>query len=315
MPLTLDQYATYLDSRDLPWPAPPKVDVPRVKPHLPVIPGIKAILWNVYGTLLSISGGDLAFESDNDFLMNVALDKTIHEFKMWASMSRKPGQPSEYMREIYRKVLDEQRLAAADEHGPEIVAEKVWESIIKKLFQKDYKFDATFFGSLTDYSKKVAYFFHASLQGTGCYEDTAHGITEAAQRGLVQGLLGNGQCFTSTQLVRGLNKQDPSLLLDAVMPAKNRILSAFHKAKKPSDTLFQAAIEELGNQGIEPEEILHVGSSLPRDLGPAKKWGMKTALMAGDRISLEATAEQLKDPRFRPDALLTSPGQIPSLLG
>ena len=206
MPLTLDQYATYLDSRDLHWPAPPKVDVPRVKPHLPVIPSIKSILWNVYGTLLAIPGGELAFESDNDFLMNVALDKTIHEFKMWGSMSRKPGQPSEYMREIYRKVLDEQRLAAADEYGPEIVAEKVWESIIKKLFQKEYKFDATFFGSLTDYSKKVAYFFHASLQGTGCYDDAAHGVAEAAQRGLVQGLLGNGQCFTPTQLARGLNK-------------------------------------------------------------------------------------------------------------
>ena len=31
---------------------------------------------------------------------------------MWGSMSRKPGQPSEYMREIYKKALDEQRLAA-----------------------------------------------------------------------------------------------------------------------------------------------------------------------------------------------------------
>ena len=27
--------------------------------------------------------------------MNVALDKTIHEFKMWGSMSRKPGQPAD----------------------------------------------------------------------------------------------------------------------------------------------------------------------------------------------------------------------------
>ena len=29
MPLTLDQYATYLDTRQLPWPAPPQPDVPK----------------------------------------------------------------------------------------------------------------------------------------------------------------------------------------------------------------------------------------------------------------------------------------------
>src|SRR5262249_49175584 len=34
MPLTLEQYASYLDTRDLPWPAPPEVEPPRAKPHL-----------------------------------------------------------------------------------------------------------------------------------------------------------------------------------------------------------------------------------------------------------------------------------------
>ncbi|WP_020469996.1 HAD family hydrolase [Zavarzinella formosa] len=311
MPLTLDQYATHLDGRGLPWPAMPMVDAPKVRPHLPDLSGVRAVLFNVYGTLMAIPEGELKFDLENEFIVGVALEKTIHEFKMWASMSRKPGQPSEYMKEVYRKVVAELRLMpSAGEKYPEILAEKVWESIIKKLFQKDYKFDATFYGSLNDYSKKVAYFFHASLQGTGCYPCAAETMAELAGRHISLGLLGDGQCFTPTQLARGLAKQREGTVLDHLVPASRRLLSHSLNARKPSDTMFQAALETLGEAGIEASETLHVGSSLTRDIGPAKKWGMKTALFAGDRASLSATGEQLKDPQYRPDAMLTELSQL-----
>lgn len=311
MPLSLDQYATYLDGRGLPWPAPPPADPPKVKPHLPRIEGIRGVLWTVYGTLLAIPEGDLKFEVANDFQMNVALDKTIHEFKMWGSMSRKPGQPSEYMREIYKKAVDEQRMMPSEDKHPELPSEKVWEGIVKKLFQKEYKFDAGFFGALNEYSKKIAYFFHASLQGTGCYPNAADAVTRLADAGIAQGLLADGQCFTVTQLARGLAKQDAALNFAALFPTAKRVISCDHKARKPSDTLIQAGIEAMG---LDPSAILHVGSSLPRDIAPAKAWGMKTALYAGDRQSLDATGDLLKDAKHRPDALITDLAQVVDLI-
>jgi FMN phosphatase YigB (HAD superfamily) len=314
MSLTLDQYATYLDTRDLPWPAAPQADPPKVKPHLPQLEGVRAVLWTVYGTLLAIPDGDLKFEIANDFIMNVALDKTIHEFKMWGSMSRKPGQPADYMREIYKKAINEQRLAPAPDQYPELLSEKIWEGIIKKLFQKEYQFDTGFYGSLNDYARKVAYFFHASLQGTGCYANAATALRFVADCGLTQGLLADGQCFTFTQLARGFAKQLPGISLDSLIPSACRFLSFDHRARKPSDILFGAAVEALGARGIEPNEVLHIGSSLTRDVAPAKKWGMRTALFAGDRTSLSATSDQLKDPNFRPDALLTDLEQVSQLL-
>jgi hypothetical protein len=42
---------------------------------------------------------------------------------------------------------------------------------------------------------------------------------------------------------------------------------------------------------------------------------MKTALFAGDKESLRATAEQFKDPAFRPDLLLTELAQLPQAFG
>jgi FMN phosphatase YigB (HAD superfamily) len=315
MPLSLDQYATYLDTRGLPWPAAPQPDPPKVRPHVEPVEGVRAVLWTVYGTLLAIPDGELRFEVENDFVMNVALDKTIHEFKMWGSMSRKPGQPAEYMREIYRKALDEQRLAPAPDKYPELLGEKIWEGIIKKLFQKDYQFDAGFYGAINEYAKKVAYFFHASLQGTGAYPNAAAAVKVLADAGIAQGLLADGQCFTPTQLARGLAAQDETVRLDEVIPPAHRVVSYQHRARKPSDLMFQAAVEAMAGRGFEPHEVLHVGSSLPRDVGPAKKWGMRTALFAGDRASLVATADQLKDPQYRPDALLTDLDQVAQLVG
>src|SRR6476646_9717031 len=110
MPLTLDQYADYLDTRDLTWPAPPEVLRPKARPHYKVLRGVQAVTWNIYGTLLHLSSGELVFEHPTKFVMEVALEKTVQEFKMWGSMTRKPGQPSDYMGQLYSKALEDLRL-------------------------------------------------------------------------------------------------------------------------------------------------------------------------------------------------------------
>jgi FMN phosphatase YigB (HAD superfamily) len=316
MPLTLEQYATYLDTRrDLPWPAPPEIDPPRAIPHLTRQPGVRAVLWNVYGTLVHLAGGELYFEHPQQFVMEVALDKTIQEFKMWGSMPRKPGRPADYLRRVYTDILTEQRLVpGGTEKFPEAASERVWEAFIKKLFQKDYKFDATFYGSLNEYSRKVAYFFHASLQGTACYPGAAEALRHVADQGVAQGLLADGQCFTPVQLQRGLAKQDASLRLDEVFDPGLRFLSAEVRARKPSERLFRQAVGALAERGISPGEVLHVGSNLARDLAPARRLGMKTALFIADKAALQLSPEQLKqalkEPANRPDVLLTELAQI-----
>src|SRR5438045_2091306 len=150
--------STYLDGRHaLPWPAPPPVDAPKAKPHLTNLSGVRAVLWNVYGTLLAIPFGELLFEHPQPFVMQMSLEKTIAEFKMWPSMSRKPGVPSEYMGYIYKTLLDEQRmLPSPGEKYPEVLAERVWEGVVKKLFQKEYPVDAGFYGSLNEYIQQLA---------------------------------------------------------------------------------------------------------------------------------------------------------------
>src|SRR5262245_60116461 len=145
---------------------------------------------------------------------------------MWGSMSRKPGQPSEYMGQLYHKALTDLRTAPSPgEKHPEIPAERAWEDILKKLLKKEYQFDESLFGSLNEYSRKIAYFFHASLQGTGCYPGAAAALKELHGRGVPQGLLADAQCFTLVQLQRGLAAQDQTARLDELLDPELRVLS------------------------------------------------------------------------------------------
>src|SRR5262249_12753449 len=236
-------------------------------------------------------------------------------FKMWGSMTRKPGQPAEYLGTLYRRALDDQKLLPSPgEKHPEIAAERVWEDIIKKLFQKEYQFDAGFYGSLNEYNRTVAYFFHASLQGTACYPGAAAALAHVKERGLAQGLLADAQCFTLVQLQRGLTQQHAAASLDSLVDPDLRMLSFEQRAKKPSERLFRQMLQLLHQRGIEPNQVLHIGARMSADIVPARRCGMRTGLFAGDKGSLQASAKELKDAATRPDVLLTDLEQIKEII-
>lgn len=311
MPLSLDQYVCeYLPGRGLPWPVPP-IPVPvKARPSLEPLP-VRAVLWTVYGTLVAIPGGELAFEADIEFVTDAALDKTIQEFKMWNSMSRKPGAPSAYMKELFKKAFDLVRLTG----GGEVRSELIWDDIFKKLMTKEYSYDGSLYGPPSEYVKKIAYFYHASIQGAGCYPGAAEAIRAVSAAGRKQGLLADGQCFTPAQLRKCLRDQEPGFESANHLSADLRVLSAEVGTKKPFEDLFRVAARAARAKGLDPAEVLHVGSHLLRDIAPAKKVGFRTALFAGDKNSLRATAGQFQDPHLRPDVLLTELPQIAEVLG
>jgi FMN phosphatase YigB (HAD superfamily) len=94
-----------------------------------------------------------------------------------------------------------------------------------------------------------------------------------------------------------------------------RTLSCDVGGRKPSERLFKNSLSYLSMQGLAANQVMHVGSSIQRDVAPAKKLGMRTALYTGDLESLDATKEQLKDPATRPDTLLTELSQLADVVG
>ena len=308
---SLEEYADWLDGRDLLWPAAPQPVRPKATPYLKPLAEIKAVTWGVYGTLLTISEGRLLFLHPDPLCMEVALDKTIREFAMWHSMSRKPGAPWEYMYQQYKGLVETNQLAASPRAGEstELDSARLWSVLIERLGKKEFSWDEGLLGEIGEFSQKVAFFFHAALQGTGAGLNALAALKHVRKAGLAQGLVGDGQCFTLVQLARALRSQG-SVPLSKLFTGGCVSLSFQFGVRQPAATLFEACLARLAEREIAPGQVLHVAPRLREELGPAKRLGMRTALYAGDAASLQATSAEVNDPDLRPDRILTDLRQI-----
>lgn len=317
---SLPEYADWLADRDdLIWPRPPAPKSAKARPFSAHLAGIRAVTWDIYGTLLQVPDGQLNFDPKPQLRLEVALEKTIAEFNMWNSMTRKPGAPWEYMIGQYRDVLADEKLRGGGQvrRGdlPHTSLGRVWKTLIERLQQKEYEYDYDQYGSLSEFSEKVAYFFHSALQGTAAYEDALKILKYVTKLGLAQGFVADAQPFTLLQLVTALQEQGKLPPIRQLFPPDMMVLSFTSGARKPSPSLFETMAERLRINGLQPTEVLHVSARLQDDIIPAKKAGFRTALFAGDAASLDAPKELLAEKENQPDRLVTSLRQIARVVG
>ena len=316
MPQSLSEYVEWLDDRDIIWPKPPAIQPVKAKPSVKPLPDIRAVVWGIYGTLLRISDGELLFEHPQELRMQVALDKTIRNFNMWHSMSRKPGEPWRQMYEENQKLWQNQQMAGTKQKGDlrEIDSREIWSTVVSRLQAKEYEYDRSQYGDESDLAEKIAYFYHASLQGVEAAPNALPTLRAVADAGLTQSLLGNAQCFTMVQLLRALGEQGDVPPPGELFAFDCLTLSFQEQVRIGSPSLYRRCVERLEAAGVAPEETLYISCRLADDLALAKAAGMRTALYAGDAISLRATKEELRNPDFRPDRLLTDLAQTREIL-
>ena len=316
MGLSLREYAAWLDERNLLWPAPPQTEPAKATPYLAPLTGIKAVAWNVYGTLLTIADGELLLQHPQAIRMQVAMEKTIHEFNMWASMTRRPGEPWEYFLPKYNAAVEDARLVGcAKGDFPEVNAAHVWQRLLDMLSKKDYAYDESRYGDWDELAEKVAFFFQRCLQGIQGAKSALRVVTDVAAAGVKQGLLAESQPYTLAQLLRGFEEQGRLPPLGDLFTPGCLNLSHELGVRKPSASLFLRTRHQFAQLNVAPEEVLYVSSRLADDLAVAKQHGFRTALFAGDKLSLRASGAECKDPATKPDRLLTKLDQIRGLLG
>jgi FMN phosphatase YigB (HAD superfamily) len=318
MPQSLSEYLDWLDDRtDLVWPKPPPVKPLKATPACAHLPGIHAVTWNPYGTLLRIDTGHLQLIHPQPLRMQIALQKTIEEFRMWGSMSRKPGQPWEYLLQQYTRLVEDARLAGTGRKGdvPEVDAVAIWDKLLERLERNEYQYDRGQYGNRQALALKVAYFFHASLQGVEAAEGAAETLLRLRQAGLCVGLLGEGQAFTVAQLLRALRQQRTIGSVGDVLTPDSGALSSACQVRPPSPSLYEAAVKGLRRAGLSPGQVLHISVRLNDDLVPARRAGFRTALLVADAHCTQVEKADIRDPHKRPDRLLTALPQVLQIVG
>ena len=316
MSKTLLEYSDLLAERNLRWPAAPKLEPASATPSIKPMDDVRAVTWSLYGTLLRITDGELLLLHPQAIRMDVAIEKTIHEFNMWNSMTRRPGKPSDSLLPKYLNALEDARLRSNSPKGEvlEVDATHVWRKLIGLLNKKEYRYDESIFGDLDELAVKVAYFFQRSLQGTEAAPEALATLMALQEGGIRQAALADAQSFTLVQLTQALRSQGAIRSVQEFLPESLNTLSYEWGLRKPSVSLYAQAILRFQELGIEPFQILHVGTRIQDDLAVAKSCGLRTVLYAGDKTSLQASAADLRNPVTRPDRLITELSQIRDIL-
>lgn len=315
--MTLSEYIEYLDQRrELIWPEPPGPVPMKAKSYLKPMQGIRAVVWSLYGTLLRIDSGRLHHLHPQKLRLEIAIEKTIHEFQLWQSMDRKPGKPWESLLPIYQKHVEEALLRGTKRKGdfPAVDSAGVWLKIIERLQKNEYKFDQKKYGDAAGLAEKMAYFFHANMQGVSAADGVVPLLRRLMQAGLRQGLIDDGQSFSIPQMLRAFQQQDRLATLADVISLDCIVLSHQIHLRKPSLSLFEKGVEQLAAHRILPKQVLYITHRLTDDLAAARSVGFRTALVVADATCTQVDSAEVNLPENRPDRLLTDLNQVAHIL-
>ena len=211
-------------------------------------PPFRAVVFDIYGTLLIAPAGGVKPDPDADPALREILRQFGHET---------PESPSTG---LHAAVL---RHHAASSHPfPEIDLRQLWREVLS--LEPD-----------TDTSPLVLA-IEAAWHPSRPMPGAAEFVQRLSRAGVSLGLLSNAQCNTLRLLGGMADLFAPELTL----------LSYHHGIAKPAPELFEMLINRLEGRGISPAETLFIGNDPLQDIRPAAAAGFKTALFTGHPDSI-----------------------------
>lgn len=131
-------------------------------------------------------------------------------------------------------------------------------------------------------------------------------LGELRARGLVMGIISNAQFYT-LPVMEGLFGAG---LDDLGFHPDLRVFSFEEGEGKPSLRLFEMLRERAAALGIDPSEIFYLGNDWKKDVLPARAVGFRTGLFAGDGRSLRLGGVGEEEAWESVDAVVTNLGQV-----
>lgn len=266
-----------------------KIEKSQLKPKLKNIAGIKAILIDVYGAFITSPADDLLAMNED-----VSIKKTIKEFGLDVSHKK--------LKELYYEgiVQEIERKSREGIRHPEVVIENIWAKILKNINAKGVnKF-------------KIAYFFDWNSDRNKIYPDAFGTLKALKQKGIRLGIVSNAQFYTPINLTLTLRKASGGRIKSWKEFFDPKLCTFSYKQgfSKPNKQVF-AKHKKI----FKPSEMIMIGNDLLKDIGTAKKSGLKTVLFAGDAKSLRLRKGDSHVKGVRPDAVITNWKQLLKVVG
>jgi len=255
------------------------------KPSLKLKNPVRAILFDIYGTLFISKSGDISL-SKKEAGISSALNKLLAKYAV--------NQPVEELRHrFYRSIENTHEISQKTGIDfPEVQIDHIWMEVSKL---KD----------ITT-ARRFAIEYEMIVNPVYPMPGLNNVLKTLNDRNIHMGIISNAQFYT------------PHLfdLFCGSAPQKlgfhpNLIFYSYqHNHAKPSLYLFNKAIEQIKKIGLAPKEVLYVGNDMLNDIFPAHLVGFQTGLFAGDARSLRLRESNPKCNALTPDTVITNLKQL-----
>lgn len=271
------------------------------KPVLKKIKGIRAVLFDVYGTLFQSAVGDISLAAKESTKQR---EKLIREAIQAAGFQITDEVTP--MAELFNDTIRAEQDIRRENDGidfPEVDILGVWEDFLGQLEAYEVIRGRVTRSNLT----VAATYYEAKVNPCWPMPNVPEAIESLLDKSLSLGILSNAQMFTPTLFEAFFNESPHDLGFEEVIC----IWSYQESVAKPSQKLFNVAIERLqALDGISPKEVLMVGNDVRNDIWPAQDLGFKTALFAGDDRSLRLREDDKDCKGVKPNLIITDLMQI-----
>ena len=253
--------------------------------RLQKLPGIRVVLFDVYGTLLISGSGDIGAAAEEPRVE--AMAETLKA----AGLSHIAAAPVvTRFRRLIENAHTEDRANGVD--FPEVDIVDIWMQLVAEL-KPDAVQDRAFY-------EVLALRFELATNPTWPMPQMVETIREIRSRGIGLGIISNAQFFTP-ELFRAFVSGSPN---DLGFDSGLQYYSYRVRRAKPGTFLYEQAAATLVKRGIRAEEVLYVGNDMLNDIWPAARVGFRTALFAGDARSLRLRKTDPRVAGTTPDVVL-----------
>jgi putative hydrolase of the HAD superfamily len=250
-----------------------------LSPKLPRLDGIRAVVFDLSGTLLvSAAGGE-----------------PVHDD---GATGNPPGFEAAFWDSV--RARQERKRAAGIAH-PEVDIREVWADVLARLGEP---------GPEAAVLEERALRHECHLNPAWPMPNAEFILDALRESGFLLGIISNAQFYT-LPVMEGLFGRD----FDGLgFHPRLRVFSFEVGEGKPSPRLFARLLEEAFALGVAPEEILYVGNDFHKDILRGRAAGFRTALFAGDLRSLRLGGVPVEEAVATADAVLTDLAQIRDVL-
>ncbi len=278
---------------------PPLAPIPTdVEPRLNKLDRVRAVLFDVYGTLFVSGSGDVgtAAATDTEEALTQALAASGFEGDLeHAGRSGKKLLKAEIME--WHKT---DREAGID--FPEVEISRVWKKIIDSLLNTD---------AAPDQIDLLAVEYECRVNPVFPMPESIETINQIQKSDRILGIVSNAQFYTPLLFSAFFGQTVEECGFDP-----DCCIWSFKELKaKPSKALFPKVGKSLREKhNIELSETVYVGNDMLNDIYCAKQAGCKTVLFAGDQRSLRLRENDERCLAIQPDAVITSLNQLLEIL-